>query len=251
MLRIIIPAYNEQSQIQEVLTQIHEILTSESVDFEIYVVDDGSTDGSDRIVKSVSESLPVRLLQHPRNLGVSTAFRTGFDAVLKQCNPGDRVLTMEANRNADARLIPKMLKTMDQGADLVLASCYAPGGKVVGDPLLRLILSKGVNFILRILFPCNGIHTYTSFYRLWSPEILWKLHGMTDGKYFFQEGFGCMADMLIKSRHIPGIRIKEIPFILVSDIKDSGSKMNIGRTILGYFHLFSSNLLFKPKVKSE
>jgi dolichol-phosphate mannosyltransferase len=242
MLYILIPVYNEKDQIQDVLNNLQQNLTSNQIDHEILIVDDGSTDGSADIVRSNLDRINVKIAQHTVNKGVSAAFRTGFDFILPLCRAEDRVLTMEANKNSDPKVIPIMMSRMNQGADLVLASCYAPGGNVIGDPFLRLLLSKGVNWIMKILFPLQGIHTYTSFYRLWSVNLLTQLRQNTNGNYFTQEGFGCMADMLLKTRRIRNIKVQEIPFILVSDIKEAGSKMKVGRTIMGYMKLFISNL---------
>ena len=247
MLRIIIPIYNEKDQLSQVFEQLERVMQDSKIEYEVIAVDDGSSDGSAEIIRDYAERMPVSLQQHPTNKGVSEAFRTGFRVVVERLQPEDLVVTMEANKNANPKLIPKMLTEHSNGADLVLASCYAPGGKVIGDPLLRLILSKGINFILRCLFPCCGVHTYTSFYRLWSPELLIKIRSLTEGNFFYQDGFVCMADMLIQTRRIKGTHIREIPFILISDIDESGSKMRVGKTILGYLKLISSNLFRQDK----
>lgn len=250
MLHILVPVYNEKDQLQDVLNHLKTVLNQMKLPFEIVIVDDGSDDGSAEIVRSKQEELPIVLLQHKTNKGVSSAFRTGFDYITKKMADDDLILTMEANRNADPKTIPALMEKINQGADLAIASCYAPGGKVVGDPPLRLILSKGINLILRVFFPCGGIHTYTSFYRLWSAKIIKKLKTETNGKYFDCEGFVCMADMLIKASKYNSIRISEVPFILISDIKQSGSKMKILKTILGYSQLFKVNL-FRKKLDLE
>jgi len=101
--------------------------------------------------------------------------------------PGDVIITLEANKNADLSVIPRMLALAENECDLVLASCYAPGGAVVGDPFTRLFLSKSINSLLQILFPFGKIHTYTSFFRLWTFDIVHQIHDATSGKYFRQE----------------------------------------------------------------
>jgi len=245
MIRFLIPAYNECDQLQGVFTQISRVMDQIDSTYEIIIVDDGSDDGSLEIIKQFETKLPVIHARHDINQGVSAAFRTGFNRIFERGQPGDRIITMEANKHADPGIIPTMLKKMDEGADLVLASCYAPGGKVVGDPPLRLLLSKGINFLLRLFFPLHNIHTDTSFYRLWSWHLLEEMKNKTDGRFFEQEGFVCMADMLIKVRRVSGASVEEVPLVLISDIEQSGSKMKVGKTIMGYFYLFWSN--FFPK----
>lgn len=243
MLHILIPVYNESAQIQEVLDRLRIVMSRLTEPYEIIVVDDGSTDGSaDIVIRNQSGPSPI-LLRHETNRGVSAAFRTGFDHLFGRAKPQDRILTLEANRNADPEIIPLMMRSMDRGADLVLASCYAPGGRVVGDPMLRLVLSRGVNLLLKLVFPIPGIHTYTSFYRLWNLSLLDAIRRRTGGRYFDNEGFACMADMLLKARRMTEIRIAEVPLVLISDIRETGSKMKIGRTIMGYLTLFRTHLI--------
>lgn len=241
-LWIIIPAWNEEGQIIPLFEELHRFCSRLTVPWEVILVNDGSTDGTVEEARRMSGHLPVRIVDHSSNRGVGHAFRTGFNAVMAEANPGDKIVTMEANKNADPLLIPRMLFLADQGTDLVLASCYAPGGAVVGDPFIRLLMSRTINGLMRLIFPFQGIHTYTSFYRLWSWELVRAVGERTNGRYFNQDGFACMTDMLLKARCIPRVAIREIPMILKSDIRDSGSKMKVGRTVIGYLKVTISNL---------
>jgi dolichol-phosphate mannosyltransferase len=247
MLFVVIPVYDESSQIQDVLNQLETVLNRLNTDYLIVMIDDGSSDESAGIIRRNQIHLPLVLLQHETNRGVSSAFRTGFDEVMNRAESGDRIVTMEANRNADPETIPQLIQKMDAGSDLVLASCYAPGGKVIGDPIMRYILSRSVNWILGMVFRCQEIHTFTSFYRLWTFELLAEIQKMTQGRYFDNEGFVCMADMLLKARLVKGVSLSEVPYVLVSDIREAGSKMKVGRTILGYLNLFCKNIFLRAK----
>ncbi|MBN1880320.1 glycosyltransferase [bacterium] len=239
-LKMIIPAWNEAGQIDMLFRRIASVGKFIEPGWAIFIIDDGSTDTTIHEIELFQSMLPIKILRHPENRGVSEAFRTGFDAVMKESCKGDVILTIEANKNADLSILPRMLELSRRGTDLVLASCYAPGGAVVGDPFLRYALSMGVNLMLRIVFPFQHLHTYTSFYRLWSYELVAAIRQATDGRYFRQDGFVCMADMLLEARKIKGIKIQEIPLIVKSDIKESGSKMKIARTIMGYLRMFIS-----------
>jgi dolichol-phosphate mannosyltransferase len=244
VIYVLIPAYNEETQLPQMLANLVKTLGELENQYHIIVVDDGSSDNTDKALSEFNSRIPIQILTHPTNLGVSSAFKTGFDFILNHGQKKDLILTMEANKSSDAKIIPKMLEAIKSGQDLVLASCYAKGGKVVGDPWSRLILSRGANLLLQLLFPCQGIHTYTSFYRLFTFDILQELSRITQGRYFDQGGFVCMADMLIKLCKLRKFKISETPLVLVSDLQDSGSKMKIGKTILGYLKLNKDNGLF-------
>jgi len=242
-LVILIPAWNEADQISTLFDRIISISPYFKMSWRVILVDDGSTDSTVLKAEAFQSSVPLTILSHPINQGVSAAFRTGFDAAMADSESGDVIITLEANKNADLSIIPRMLALAEHGYDLVLASCYAPGGAVVGDPFTRLFLSKSVNSLLQILFPFGKIHTYTSFFRLWTFDLVRQIHDATNGRYFRQEGFVCMADMLLEARKIRGMKVHEVPLVLKSDIRDQGSKMNIGRTVRGYIKLILSQLV--------
>ncbi len=252
MIWVIIPAYNEGSQIRFVLENLNHVLDSLRIERRIVIVDDGSSDDTAEQAEALSGRIPNEVVRHDVNRGVSAAFRTGFDYVLDLSQSDDLILTLEANKNADPSIIPDMIARIRSSADLVLASCYAPGGRVIGDPLIRYLMSWGINLMLSIVFPIRtsgSIHTYTSFYRLATRRLYSETRERTAGKYFEQEGFVCMADMLIRMSQFPDVRIVEVPLILKSDIREHSSKMKIGRTILGYLRLFWSNLIHRSDTR--
>src|SRR5262245_57640703 len=80
-ISLIIPAFNEAAGIAEAVGEAHAALECLGYDFEIIVVDDGSSDPTAMIVAELAAAWPrVRLLTHERNLGYGAALRTGFEA---------------------------------------------------------------------------------------------------------------------------------------------------------------------------
>ncbi len=80
-LSLVMPAFNEEAGIQTVLAEAREALTSLDYQFEILVVDDGSSDRTAELVEQTASIWPtVRLLQHSKNRGYGAALRTGFKA---------------------------------------------------------------------------------------------------------------------------------------------------------------------------
>jgi len=142
------------------------------LDYQIIVVNDGSRDNTVALITNYAQSMPVLVVSHRVNLGVHEAFRTGFREALKQCDPRDIVITMEADNTSDIHILEKMFAKIASGDDVVLASCYASEGHVEGTNWYRRILSECANLLLRAFFPLGKIRTYSSFYRAYRVEIL-------------------------------------------------------------------------------
>ncbi len=81
---VVLPAYNEEENIERTVAQCAAYLPTRFGDYEIIVVDDGSTDATARLVEAMVPSTPgLRLVSHPVNRGYGSALRTGFDAAAK------------------------------------------------------------------------------------------------------------------------------------------------------------------------
>lgn len=74
-LSILIPVYNEANSIERTICEIHDRLKSSGISYEVIVVNDGSTDGSDKIIANIPE---VRLISHPVNRGYGASLKTGI-----------------------------------------------------------------------------------------------------------------------------------------------------------------------------
>lgn len=141
---IVIPAFNEEEAIGEVVGELSEICSSEGVDFEIIVVDDGSTDQTSEAL----QTKPVRVLKHPENRGYGASIKTG---VLSARYPW--ILIMDADGTYPVREIPKLLRNVED-YDMVVG---ARMGNDVSIPLVRLpakwLLNKLANYMAQTKIP--------------------------------------------------------------------------------------------------
>src|SRR5215475_14722640 len=84
-LSIVLPAYNEEPNIERVVRQVIAYVEPKGIDFEILPVNDGSRDRTGEILTRLAQEAPrVRPQQHPQNRGYGAALRTGFDAASKR-----------------------------------------------------------------------------------------------------------------------------------------------------------------------
>jgi len=218
MVYVVIPAYNEAANIERTVLRNIAAFAPTGYPFQIIVVNDGSRDATREIVERLGAAdSRVGMINHQVNQGVGQGFRTGFQHVLKIAAPDDWLLTIEADNTSDVGILPAMLDRMAAGDDLVLASCYAPGGGVTGIFTFRMALSVLGNTVFRWLFSISGLHTFSSFYRLYRVAVLRRVAERYGERMIDSAGFCCMLEMLVRIRRLEGIRISEVPMILRSE----------------------------------
>ena len=234
-VRVALPAFNEEEAIEPLITSLHETLSEIGAQYEIVVVDDGSTDDTAAIVSRLSFSLPVRLVAHKVNQGLAGALRTGLSDAVAHSSPGDIVITLDADNTQPPGLIPRMLGMVREGHDVVIASRFQPGARVVGVPFDRVLLSIAARFMFRLAFPITGVRDYTCGFRAYRTEALAATMAQYGENFVSEKGFSCMVDVLLKMRKtkLGGSKIVmgEAPMILRYDQKGGASKMQVLRTI--------------------
>ena len=115
LLSVVAPVYNEEGTIEEFYSRVRAAL--EGLNFELVLVDDGSTDSSAAILERLAESDPrVRLVYLSRNFGHQTALTAGLDHAR-----GDAVVMLDADLQDPPEVIPRMLDHWRSGCDVVYA----------------------------------------------------------------------------------------------------------------------------------
>jgi glycosyltransferase involved in cell wall biosynthesis len=114
---IVVPVLNEEESLEPLYAAIVSALAALPGEAEILFVDDGSTDGSPRVLQSLYERDParVRVIQFRRNFGKTAALNAAFARVR-----GEVVVTLDADLQDDPAELPAMLACLDQGYDLVV-----------------------------------------------------------------------------------------------------------------------------------
>ncbi|MDO8734871.1 MAG: glycosyltransferase family 2 protein, partial [Elusimicrobiota bacterium] len=145
MLIFIIPIYNESENIPILLSKIKKLMEDKSFRYKIIAVNDGSTDNSLYIIQEQSKHIPIKICNHTANWGPGKAFLTGFTAALEIANDDDVIVTLESDNTSDLTILPEMISKLNNGNDVVLASCYASGGKVLNTIFYRRFISWSAN----------------------------------------------------------------------------------------------------------
>jgi len=115
-ISVVIPLLNEQNSLEELTSSVSFIINNLKLEFEIILIDDGSTDNSWKIISKIcSSNKNIKAIRFLKNFGKSQALSAGF----KACN-GDVVITMDADLQDDPNEIPQLYKKIsEEDFDLV------------------------------------------------------------------------------------------------------------------------------------
>ena len=166
-LSVIIPARNEADNLKECISEICKELNYYSVNFEILVIDDGSTDNTVDIIKEIRQSVPsVECITNEDENGFGRAVRLGLDNFT-----GDAVAIMMADRSDSPKDLVTYWKCIQEGNDCVFGSRFILGGRVYNYPPLKLLANRVVNTMIRFAFniQCNDI---TNAFKMYRREVI-------------------------------------------------------------------------------
>lgn len=223
---LILPAYNEEQLIGSTLRVLVDHLSARHPDYEILVVDDGSQDGTPRVVEEFClHQARVRLLSQVTNQGKGCAIKRGVRESLGEC-----ILFMDADLPYHLEAIETMLETLHKGDDLAIGSRHLHGSEIRQVPLLRYIAGQVFSLLVAVLmFP--GIHDtqcgIKGFRALAARQIFQRL---TIRK------FGFDVEVLYIARKL-GFSIKQIPVRMIGFRYDSRIQVlrDSGRMFLDLF----------------
>ncbi len=233
-LSIIVPAYNEEDFIHEVVTgllsirpQIIEETTLDDV--EIIVVDDGSRDQTAKLLKDILQKETAdhfQVVQHEENRGYGAALKTGFNAA-----KGEFLSFMDADGTIDPRAFAKMHETLEkENADMVVGTRF--GNKGSQMPLTRKVGNRFFALLLSFLAG-QRVKDTASGMRLFKREALRMLLPLPDGLHF-------TPAMSTKALH-ERIKIAEVPIPYAE--RQGASKLSVVSDGLRFFRIIVGTVL--------
>ena len=170
IISLVIPAYNEAAILEPSLAAINDYMISNEkrYEWEIILVNDGSTDETGNIADELSRQIiNLHVFHHNINLGLGAALQTGFRHAR-----GEFIVVMDVDLSYSPDHIHSLLQRIEETrADIVVASPYLKGGKVSNVPFLRRIMSRFVNFIMSCVAQTR-LHTFTGMVRAYRREFI-------------------------------------------------------------------------------
>lgn len=224
-LSLVIPLYNEEESLPELVAWIRRVVEPFNWQFEIIMVDDGSSDRSWQVIESLTETNPMVCgLRFRRNYGKSAALFCGFEAA-----SGNVVITMDADLQDSPDEIPELVRMInDEGYDLV-----SGWKKKRYDPLGKTIPSKLFNRTARWV---SGIklHDFNCGLKAYRNEVIKNIEVYGEMHRYIpilarQAGFSCIGEKIVTHR----------------ERKYGVSKFGIERFIKGFLDLMSVTFISK------
>ncbi len=217
LLSIVIPVYNEEQSLAELLTRINEVAEREHYQTSVLFVDDGSSDQSWAVIERLSQHhTHVRGLKLRRNFGKAAALAAAFERV-----EGDYVITMDADLQDDPQEIPHLLAKLSEGYDVV------SGWKQVRhDPWHKVLPSRLFNGMISWLTGVR-LHDHNCGLKAYRREVLDEVHLYGEMHRF--------VPVLAASK---GFRVAEI-VIQHHPRKHGVSKYGVERFVKGFLDLLT------------
>ena len=148
MIYIILPAYNEEKNLLQIFKKI-DVIRNKLYPFKVILIDDCSSDNTQKLVKK-KYNYKIIYRRHNPNKGLSITLETGFKLISKIAKKDDIVVTLDSDDTHPVSIIPKMVKKIKLGNDLVIASRFISGSKVNGVTKMRNIMSYGAKILFKI-----------------------------------------------------------------------------------------------------
>jgi dolichyl-phosphate beta-glucosyltransferase len=202
-LSIVIPCYNEEQRLPRTIEQIERYLAGSGVSYELILVDDGSTDGTRRIMDAAVERNPaVRLEALPQNRGKGRALAEGVAAAR-----GAEILVTDADLSTPIEELDKLRTQLRKGAGVAIGSRALRGSRVeVSQPIYRVLMGKAFNLLVQaVLLP--GIWDTQCGFKLFRADVAHDAFAKLT-----TDGFGYDPEVLYLAKK-RGVRIAEVPVV--------------------------------------
>jgi dolichyl-phosphate beta-glucosyltransferase len=220
VISVVIPAYNEAERIPATLVRVREYFDSSGEEYEVIVVDDGSTDSTVAVVEAAAQGWPqLSLHALERNQGKGAAVRAGMLRAR-----GHIRLFSDADLSTPIEELPRLRERLVGSCTVAIASRAVPGATIdVHQPGRREMMGRSYNRLVQLLV-LPGLHDTQCGFKLFTAEA-----AMTCFAPLRTNGFGFDAEVLVRARR-HGWEVAEVPVhwshredSRVSALRDSGT----------------------------
>jgi dolichol-phosphate mannosyltransferase len=204
---VAVPTYNERENILRLVPSLLRVLEENRIQGWVLVVDDSSPDGTGDLVEALSkEHENLKILHREGKLGLGSAYKDAFREALAD-DTTSLVVEMDADLSHDPAYLPAILQAAQRSGGVGLGSRYIKGGRIVGWPMRRKVVSWGANFLTRMILGLP-VKDATSGYRAFTREALAKI-GYADAG---TKAYAFQVEILYRCAQ-QNLSIEEVPIV--------------------------------------
>jgi glycosyltransferase involved in cell wall biosynthesis len=196
------PAYNVEDSVVEAVEMVRRVMAGVTEDYEVIVVNDGSVDGTRRMLKGLGDGR-VKVVDHRVNLGKGAAIKTGAEHA-----KGEYAIILDADGDIDVRNVRRYIDALRE-YDVVIGSKRHPNS-IYQAPLLRKVLSIGYNMLVKMLLGIRVGDTQTGFKAFKTKHLKTIMKTIVVKKYSWD------AEVLVVA-NILKLKIAEAPVYIKQD----------------------------------
>jgi len=203
VLSVVVPCFNEEQRLPRTIEQIERYLDARNSPYELILVDDGSVDGTRRVMDAAAEKHHgVRIELLTDNRGKGRALAVGVAAA-----KGDEILVTDADLSTPIEELDKLEAALNDGAGIAIASRALRGSSIeISQPVYRVLMGKGFNLIVQaVLLP--GIWDTQCGFKLFRGDVAHAVFAN-----LITDGFGYDPEVLYRARK-QGVKITEVPVV--------------------------------------
>jgi glycosyltransferase involved in cell wall biosynthesis len=224
MLYVCIPAYDEAPTIGLLLWRIRKVFESYPREYEILVLDDGSTDGTAATLAPYREVLPLTVLRHGERRGYAAAIETLLRTVAQRTRypRRDAAILMQADFTDQPEHLPELIKRHEGGADLVVAE---QAGASASAPVPVRRLRRFGRWLLRPFVRVSGVNDPLGSYRLMRIAVVRDLLKESgEARLLKADGWAANVELLAKAVRFAR-RVEVVPLEPRYDLRPRASRV--------------------------
>ena len=211
---VVIPTLNEGDSIKVIIKEL------ESLKLAKVIFADSSTDGSDHIIRNLSEDNPKIHLVRVKRLGLGNGIREGLSEAVSLGS--ELIVTMDADMSHNPQYIPEMVQQSDK-FDIVIGSRNVPNSRIIGWGPRRILMSRVANIISHGILRISAKDCSSGF-RCYNRRVLLKILPLS-----FEEGYSIQSELLLLSNRY-NFSITEVPIVFVNR-KSGKSKLKFEEVV--------------------
>ncbi|MBS1266583.1 MAG: Glycosyltransferase AglD [Candidatus Woesearchaeota archaeon] len=195
---LVVPAFNEESNLKPLVKDIQGMTKKHKLDYEIILVNDNSSDSTLEIIDKLAKAKRVQAVHRIKgHNGMGNALIDGTKKA-----KGDIIVWVMADRSDNLETIPKMIKKIKQGNDMVFGSRYIPGGSSGDLDKTKALASSGYSRLAKFFFGLR-VNDITNAFRAFKKSVFNKIK-LDSGDFAISPEFAIKA-------HLRGFRLTEVP----------------------------------------